>query len=57
MEYIYYELNMLSGWTLYSWAYANDALNRFGGLRLESSPQSKEAIRLGNEIKVFNNLI
>lgn len=56
LDYIYYDLNLLTGWTLYSWAYGSDGLNRFGGLRLSSSPASKEAERLLYELKKFNGL-
>ena len=57
IEYIQFDLNMLDGWLLYSWIYANDPLNRFGGLRMVKSPVSDEADKLLWEVKKYNGMI
>ena len=51
-DYILYELPMIRGWILYSWAYSNDALNRFGGVRMVNGGYlGYEADKLYAELK------
>jgi|HubBroStandDraft_5_1064220.scaffolds.fasta_scaffold16202_6 hypothetical protein len=44
------------GWLLHSWAYLNDPVSRFGGVKSSVSPASREADRLLSELKVFNGI-
>lgn len=42
---------MMKGWQLYGWAYANDPINRFGGINMLNSYSSQEADTLFAELK------
>jgi hypothetical protein len=43
LDYVLYELPMIKGMVLYSWAVANDPLNRFGGVQMINSYSAQEA--------------
>ena len=49
-QYVLEELNMLDGFILYSFAVANDPLNRFGGIEMVDSYQAREAEQLYDEL-------
>lgn len=55
IEHIQFELPMLCGWLLFGWAYANEPVNKFAGLRLMNSPSAKEADMLYNQLKQIDN--
>jgi hypothetical protein len=50
IDYVWNELPMDLGWQLYSYAYGNDALNRFGGLNMVTSPMSIEADSIKSQL-------
>ena len=46
-----YDLDLLTGWLLYGYAYYNEPVNKFGGIRLVKSPMSNEADILHQQLK------
>jgi hypothetical protein len=51
LEYILYDLSMLDGFVLYSWAYANNPLHMFNGIQMVNSYATQEADNLLMELK------
>lgn len=56
-EYVLTELDMITGLSLCGFSIANDPINRFGGIQMKYSPAQKEAVKLLEDLKKFNNMI
>jgi hypothetical protein len=49
-EYIIYELDLLTGWLLYAYAYVNEPVHKFSGIEMVNSPTARESESLLNEL-------
>lgn len=43
LRYVLYELDMVTGFVLYNWAFENEPVHKFGGVRMVNSYASREA--------------